>query len=563
MRRDPKVGGDRGGNWTYFGTYFGTVNPDFGVDECSHFVHSIIGTPPGPNAVCSKNLSCSKSCHNNSSSSASVVHTCTSSACISQSHSLGPWMNNLGASDHITVERPLQIYHRRPRPSMMHILAPGPAIEVMPDSPLTHVPFQSSALPHESELPIDLRKGMRSTRNPSLNYIALSYHRLSSLDYSCLSSLSSVVVPKTVHMAGRVRGARQNVPNDLLAQMVEALQQMSENLQNLNQSVAPGPSSHTLVQQGPAEYRGLDKSCRRNPSPFQGGFDLNAAIEWVQGMGCTNMKADGVATSESIPHKDFGPQRNFVHERGKDKMYREERKPYFPPVGTRSCISHGPSTHVNAGGSRGRTYKEAEHIKRHCPMARQSMNAIGTGRPQSIGRVVTMFGVEASESDSLTRCGMYEEEVNESQRSYALTGVRRNHGHQGSKPTVGGFQPDVSPTCHKCGRLHYGSTCPGKGNGCFYCKEFEHIKRYCPKLDRRPNVMHVGEARDHGRMVTPSGAGTSGVDDPARESGCGKWCDMYSRFGLLVVIPVMEVERIDVPFGRKLFISNSILQMKS
>ncbi|KAF1888962.1 hypothetical protein Lal_00039561 [Lupinus albus] len=28
--------------------------------------------------------------------------------------------------------------------------------------------------------------------------------------------------------------------------------------------------------------------------------------------------------------------------------------------------------------------------------------------------------------------------------------------------------------------------------------------------------MHAGEARDHGRMVTPSGAGTSGVDDPAR-----------------------------------------------
>ncbi|KAF1888573.1 hypothetical protein Lal_00011347, partial [Lupinus albus] len=67
-----------------------------------------------------------------------------------------------------------------------------------------------------------------------------------------------------------------------------------------------------------------------------------------------------------------------------------------------------------------------------------------------------------------------------------------------------------------CGRLHYGSTCPGKGNGCFHCKEFGHIKRYCPKLDRRPNVMHAGEARDHGRMVTPSGAGTSGVDDPAR-----------------------------------------------
>ncbi|KAF1891573.1 hypothetical protein Lal_00015173 [Lupinus albus] len=42
------------------------------------------------------------------------------------------------------------------------------------------------------------------------------------------------------------------------------------------------------------------------------------------------------------------------------------------------------------------------------------------------------------------------------------------------------------------------------------------LEALCPKLDRRPNVMHAGEARDHGRMVTPSGAGTSGVDDPAR-----------------------------------------------
>ncbi|KAF1873956.1 hypothetical protein Lal_00013921 [Lupinus albus] len=85
--------------------------------------------------------------------------------------------------------------------------------------------------------------------------------------------------------------------------------------------------------------------------------------------------------------------------------------------------------------------------------------------------------------------------------------------------------------------------------------------------------MHAGEARDHGRMVTPSGAGTSGVDDPARGkrmvtgipclvhyfrlgrvdpnlcagggvdvyvlvSDCGKWCDIYRRFSLLVVIPV-------------------------
>ncbi|KAF1888765.1 hypothetical protein Lal_00036807 [Lupinus albus] len=75
---------------------------------------------------------------------------------------------------------------------------------------------------------------------------------------------------------------------------------------------------------------------------------------------------------------------------------------------------------------------------------------------------------------------------------------------------------DLPDVCNKCGRLHYGSTCPGKGNECFHCKEFEHNKRYCSKLDRRPNATPAEEARDHGQMVTPSGAGTSGVDDPAR-----------------------------------------------
>jgi len=57
------------------------------------------------------------------------------------------------------------------------------------------------ALTHESDLPIAFRKGMHSTRNPSPHYIALSYHRLSLLFYTCLSSLSSVTIPKTVRKA--------------------------------------------------------------------------------------------------------------------------------------------------------------------------------------------------------------------------------------------------------------------------------------------------------------------------------------------------------------------------
>ncbi|KAF1865910.1 hypothetical protein Lal_00033370 [Lupinus albus] len=83
-------------------------------------------------------------------------------------------------------------------------------------------------------------------------------------------------------MAGR--GTNQNVPNDLLVQMVAALQQMNENLHNLNQNHAPSPSSQPLVTPEPAEYRGLDEFCKRNPNQFHGGFAPDAAIEWIQGM---------------------------------------------------------------------------------------------------------------------------------------------------------------------------------------------------------------------------------------------------------------------------------------
>ncbi|KAF1862577.1 hypothetical protein Lal_00014117 [Lupinus albus] len=282
-----------------------------------------------------------------------------------------------------------------------------------------------------------------------------------------------------VRMAERGRGTSQNVPKDLLAQMLEVLQGMNENLRSLNWSVAPGP--------GPLS---------------QSGFAPNAAVEWVPGMGCSNMKADGVATSNPIPPRTSGLKETLNTEGARARCFPKSKSLVF---------------YLLALGETG-------HVKRYCPMSRQSMNAMETGRPQSIGIVVTMCGVETSESDSLTRCGMYEEKVNESQRSYAPTGICRNHGYQGSKPTVP-TEGVSTPMC-KCGRLYYGSTCPGKGNGCFHYKEFGHIKRFCPKLDRRPNVMHAEEARDHGWMVTPSGAGTSGVDDPARGKSHGNSVDM-------------------------------------
>ena len=54
-------------------------------------------------------------------------------------------------------------------------------------------------LPEENlDLPIALRKGTRSTRNPYPIYNFLSYHFLSSLYHSFVSSLSFVSLPKNL-----------------------------------------------------------------------------------------------------------------------------------------------------------------------------------------------------------------------------------------------------------------------------------------------------------------------------------------------------------------------------
>ncbi|KAF1869431.1 hypothetical protein Lal_00022920 [Lupinus albus] len=114
------------------------------------------------------------------------------------------------------------------------------------------------------------------------------------------------------------------------------------------------------------------------------------------------------------------------------------------------------------------------------------------------------------------RQGRGKERVEDDRKPYAAITVHRDRSFQKSDPLTVPTEGISTPMCNNCGRLHYGSTCPGKGNVCFHCKEFGHIKRFCPKLDRRLNVIHAEEARDHGRVVTPSGVGTSSVDDPAR-----------------------------------------------
>ena len=92
-----------------------------------------------------------------------------------------------------STPRPLQTYQCRKPPSVVHVSILILDIEVIPDSPSSPSPLPDQTI----DVPIAIRKGIRPTRNPSPHYIDLYYHRLSPLHYTCLSSLSSVSIPKS------------------------------------------------------------------------------------------------------------------------------------------------------------------------------------------------------------------------------------------------------------------------------------------------------------------------------------------------------------------------------
>jgi len=88
--------------------------------------------------------------------------------------------------------RPLQTYQLRQPPFVVHVPTPIPDIEVILDSPSSPPPLPDRT----TDVPIAIRKGIRPSRNPSPHYIDLCYHRLSPLHYMCLSSLSTISIPK-------------------------------------------------------------------------------------------------------------------------------------------------------------------------------------------------------------------------------------------------------------------------------------------------------------------------------------------------------------------------------
>ena len=90
-----------------------------------------------------------------------------------------------------TPPRPLQVYTHCPRTDT------GPPV----DSSLMAPSSTTSVLPSPADLPIVVRKGTRSSRNPHPIYNFLTYHCLSSPYSAFIFTLSSVSLPKTMHEA--------------------------------------------------------------------------------------------------------------------------------------------------------------------------------------------------------------------------------------------------------------------------------------------------------------------------------------------------------------------------
>ncbi|RVX07639.1 Retrovirus-related Pol polyprotein from transposon TNT 1-94 [Vitis vinifera] len=107
---------------------------------------------------------------------------------------------------------PLQVYHRRHR-----VAAPPSLVEVPADSLPIPLASPTSALPPSADLPIALRKGNRSTRNPHPIYNFLSYHRLSSPYSAFVSAISSVSLPKSTLEALSHPGWRQVMVDEMTA----------------------------------------------------------------------------------------------------------------------------------------------------------------------------------------------------------------------------------------------------------------------------------------------------------------------------------------------------------
>ncbi|KAF1883358.1 hypothetical protein Lal_00042245 [Lupinus albus] len=128
-----------------------------------------------------------------------------------------------------------------------------------------------------------------------------------------------------------------------------------------------------------------------------------------------------------------------------------------------------------------------------------------------------MFGHQeiADFNTLVNKCRMYEDNLKVVEVATPETNFPRDYGPQsnhrqgrGKERVEDDRKPYAAITVHRDRSFQRSSplTIPTKGVS----------NPMCNKCDRRLSVIQTEGARNHGRVGTPSGSGTSGVDDPAR-----------------------------------------------
>ena len=102
-----------------------------------------------------------------------------------------------------------------PRPLQVYTLCPLTDTEPPADSSPMTPSSTTQVLLSPTDLPIVVRKGIRSSRNPYPIYNFLTYHRLSSPYFALISTLSFVSLPKTVHEALSHPGWKQTMVEEM------------------------------------------------------------------------------------------------------------------------------------------------------------------------------------------------------------------------------------------------------------------------------------------------------------------------------------------------------------
>ncbi|KAF1863090.1 hypothetical protein Lal_00041077 [Lupinus albus] len=147
-----------------------------------------------------------------------------------------------------------------------------------------------------------------------------------------------------------------------------------------------------------------------------------------------------------------------------------------------------------------------EELARFCPYSELEVDRRSKCSKFELGlrpKLKIMFGHQeiADFATLVNKCRIYEDNLKANELATPGTNFPRDYGPQRN---------------HRQGRGKERVEGDRKPFAAIIVHRDRSFQRFCPKLDRKLNVIHAEEAKDHGRVVTPSGTGTSSVHGPTR-----------------------------------------------